>query len=87
MEMRLVACVTRGPSQEPYQTISTVYFKIGILRMDLWSQGRVMVALGRIRNTQEARLFKHHSYLANSPKASVVVYGSFIRRQSIPTTK
>ena len=87
MEMRLLAWVARGPSQEPHQTISSVYFKIGILRMDLWSYGRVMVALGRIINTQEARLFKPHSCLANSPKASVVVYGSFIHKQSIPTTK
>ena len=39
MEMRLPACVTRGPSREPYQTVSTVYFILGILRTDLWSQG------------------------------------------------
>ena len=34
-----LTCVTRGPSREPYQTVSTVYFTLGILRMDLWSQG------------------------------------------------
>ena len=39
LEMRLLACVTRGPSREPYQTISTVYFLLGILRTDLWSRG------------------------------------------------
>ena len=30
MEMRLLACVTRDPSLEPYQTVSTVYFILGI---------------------------------------------------------
>ena len=39
MEMRLLACVTRGLSREPYQTISMVYFNLGILRTELWSQG------------------------------------------------
>ena len=34
-----LTCATRGPSWEPYQTISTVYFILGILRTDLWSQG------------------------------------------------
>ena len=38
MEMRLLACVTRGPTRKPYQTVSTVYFILGILRMDLWSR-------------------------------------------------
>ena len=38
MEMRLLACVTRGLTREPYQTVSTVYFILGILRMDLWSR-------------------------------------------------
>ena len=42
--MRLPACVTRGPSREPYQTVSTVYFILGILRTDLWSQGIVSTA-------------------------------------------
>ena len=28
MKMWVLACVTRGPSQEPYQTVSTVYFII-----------------------------------------------------------
>ena len=43
--MRLLACVTRGPSREPYQTVSTVYFiLLGILRTDLWSQGIVSTA-------------------------------------------
>ena len=32
-----LTCATRGPSREPYQTISTVYFILGILRTDLWS--------------------------------------------------
>ena len=27
-----------SPSGEPYQTVSTVYFILGILRTDLWSQ-------------------------------------------------
>ena len=27
-----------SPSREPYQTVSTVYFILGILRKDLWSQ-------------------------------------------------
>ena len=26
-------------SREPYQTVSTVHFKLGIFRTDLWSQG------------------------------------------------
>ena len=26
------------PSREPYQTVSTVYFILGILRTDLWNQ-------------------------------------------------
>ena len=30
-------------SREPYQTESTVYFILGILRTDLWSQGRRIV--------------------------------------------
>ena len=38
MEMRLLACVTRGLNREPCQTVSTVYFILGILRMDLWSR-------------------------------------------------
>ena len=38
MEMRLLACVTRGLTRKPYQTVSTVYFTLGILRMDLWSR-------------------------------------------------
>ena len=25
MEMRLLACMTRGPSRDPYQTVSTVF--------------------------------------------------------------
>ena len=29
-----------SPSREPYQTVSTVYFILGILRTGLWSQGR-----------------------------------------------
>ena len=37
--MRLLACFNRGPSPKPYQTISTVYFILDILRTDLWSQG------------------------------------------------
>ena len=28
-------------TREPYQTVSTVYFILGILRTDLWSQGRL----------------------------------------------
>ena len=40
--MRLLACVTRGPSREPYQTIGTVYLILGILRTDLWSQGSLV---------------------------------------------
>ena len=39
-EMRLLARVTRGPSEEPYHTVSTVYFILGILRTDLWRKGR-----------------------------------------------
>ena len=31
--------MTRVPSREPYQTVSTVYFLLGIMRTDLWSQG------------------------------------------------
>ena len=42
MEMRLRACVTRGPSREPYQTVSTVYLILGILRTDLWSHGSLV---------------------------------------------
>jgi len=34
-----------SPSREPYQTVSTVYFILGISRMDLWSQGIDMRAL------------------------------------------
>ena len=34
-----LTCATRGRSREPYQTISTVYFILGILRTDLWSLG------------------------------------------------
>jgi len=26
-------------NREPYQTVSTVYFILGVLRTDLWSQG------------------------------------------------
>ena len=26
--------------EEPYQTVSTAYFIVGILRTDLWSQGK-----------------------------------------------
>ena len=29
-EMRLLACVTKGPSEEPYHTVSTVYLILGI---------------------------------------------------------
>ena len=29
---------------EPYQTVSTVYFKLGILRTELWSQGTFKLA-------------------------------------------
>ena len=42
MEMRLLACVTIGPSRELYQTINTVYLILGILRTDLWSQGSLV---------------------------------------------
>ena len=35
VEMRLLVCVTRGPSRELYKTVSTVYFTLGILRKDL----------------------------------------------------
>ena len=27
-----------SPSREPYETVSTVYFNLGTLRKDLWSQ-------------------------------------------------
>ena len=33
-------------SRELYQTVSTVYFILGILRTDLWSQGRKKPSLG-----------------------------------------
>ena len=33
------ASTRRQASREPYQTVSTVYFILGILRTDLWSQG------------------------------------------------
>ena len=39
-EMRLLACVTKDPSEEPYHTVSTVYLILGIVRTDLWSKGR-----------------------------------------------
>ena len=29
-----------SPSRGPYQTVSNVYFTLGILRTDLWNQGR-----------------------------------------------
>ena len=30
-----------APFRQPYQTVSSVYFILGILRTDLWSQGTV----------------------------------------------
>ena len=41
MEMRLLACVTRDPSREPYRKhgLFHIDFILGILRTDLWSQG------------------------------------------------
>ena len=32
----------KSPSREPYQTVSTVYFILGILRTDFWRQGNVV---------------------------------------------
>ena len=34
-------------SREPYQTVSTVYFILGILRTDLWSQGTLCHAASK----------------------------------------
>ena len=38
IEMRLLVCMTKGPTREPYQAISTDYFILGILETDLSSQ-------------------------------------------------
>ena len=35
----LYQLTTTHPSREPYQTANAVYFILGILRTDLWSQG------------------------------------------------
>ena len=37
-------------SLEPYQTVSTVYFILGILRTDLWSQGTGSAIAKAIKN-------------------------------------
>ena len=59
MEMRLLTCVTRGPSREPYQTVSTVYFILGILRTDLYTtvgkHGRIVCEC--INRGEECRFF------------------------------
>ena len=39
MEMRMGLLVRPENSREPYQTVSMVYFILGNLRTDLWSQG------------------------------------------------
>ena len=46
--------------------------------MDLWSQRRVMVALGRDITIQESTLLKTSFALSKLLKASMVVYRSFI---------
>ena len=37
--VRLILGEISAPSREPYQTVSAVYFILGILITDLWSQG------------------------------------------------
>ena len=41
---RPLAPRVRGPSRKPYQTVSMVYFILGILRTDLWSKGIILFA-------------------------------------------
>ena len=45
-----------SPSGEPYQTVSTVYFILGILRTDLWSQSSA--DLSPVRKKTPQRLVK-----------------------------
>ena len=61
--MRLLACVTRGPSRESYQVLSNRkhgLFILGILRMDLWSQGNSW------RKKLEFKKVLYHCYIPNS---------------------
>ena len=37
------ARIAESPSREPYRTVRTVYFILGILRTDLWSQSKLIV--------------------------------------------
>ena len=60
-----LTCATRGPSREPYQTISTVYFILGILRTDLWSQGIKIRAYKRERG--ENCFFAHETQFLLTP--------------------
>ena len=60
-----LTCATRGPSREPYQTISTVYFILGILRTDLWSLDIKRQAYKRERG--ENCFFAHETQFLLTP--------------------
>ena len=60
-----LTCATRGPSREPYQTVSTVYFILGILRTDLWSQGIKIRAYKQERG--ENCFFAHETQFLLTP--------------------
>ena len=48
-----------SPSREPYETVSTVYFILGTLRKDLWSQSSA--DLSPVRKNPPQRLVKQES--------------------------
>ena len=47
-------------SREPYQTVSTVYFILGILRTDLWSQRTIMITERLPADTLILALFQEY---------------------------
>ena len=55
-------------SREPYQTVSTVYFILGILRTDLWSQRTIMITKRLPADTLILALFQEYDEGKYSPR-------------------
>ena len=55
-------------SRKPYQTVSTVYFILGILRTDLWSQRTIMITKRLPADTLILALFQEYDEGKYSPR-------------------
>ena len=65
---RALAPRVRGPSREPYQTVSMVYFILGLLRTDLWSKGILFAKVTNFFLKRKRISFLSNSFVALEPK-------------------